>query len=755
MRRRLGHLGIKAKCLMAIFVVFILFSSLSAFALHAYRMRELRASAEPSSPTLSSSVMGPSISYPLRLQDLGYIFAAGLIPAVAVALLVLDKSVASRLRTITRVANTMRYGELGREIEVEGRDEISQLVRSLNRAFGELRRGQETVLRKISSLRQFNELLIRERHSNDGVMVMDKGGKISYASGKSLELLGYTPEELLDRPLSSFLAPGSPGGIVDLLSSPQQADRTRRQEVVLVDRAETLIPARITSTNLFRQGELAGALLVVADLRKQDELVDNLKGMQSRLRRSSIELSKKLWELSVVKEVVHTLQTTLSLDQVLRIILTGVTAEQGLGFNRAFLLLLDEKTRCLEGKLAVGPSDPHEASRIWEGLRGQSHSLHKLLEMHRDASGQFDPGVNQIVKKMKFNLAPESGIVARSVLEGKNFNITEGNESTPVDRQLAELLGAEAFVVVPLMARGRPLGAVIADNCFTRRPIEEADVELLETLANHAGFAIERAHLYEQLTRKVQELEQAYKNLKESQDQLLRAERFSAVGKMATRLTHELRNPIVSLGGFVRLMSKGLPQEDSNREYLGIITEEVARLEKLLTEVLEFARPVSPSFEMVSINEVVKKAVLMMQPEIDRMEIAAHMDLQMGLPKIRLDPIQIGQVLLNILRNGLEAMSSGGELFVRTRGLGENIRVEVEDTGVGIPQEHLDKLFSEFFTTKSAGVGLGLAMAYQTIQNHRGTISVRSQEGKGSSFFIDLPVDPEEPQERAPEMETA
>ena len=361
--------------------------------------------------------------------------------------------------------------------------------------------------------------------------------------------------------------------------------------------------------------------------------------------------------------------------------------------------------------------------------------------MHRDASGQLDPKVNEIVKRMRFDLAPNPGIVARSMLEGENFNITSAGKNPLVDNEFLELLGTDAFVVVPLIARGKPLGAVIADNCFTRRPIEEADVDLLETLANHASFAIERARLYGQLMKKVKELEQAYKNLQESQDQLLRAERLSAVGKMATRLAHEIRNPIVSFGGFVRLMSKRLPKEDPNQEYLSIITEEVTRLEKLLTQVLDFARPAGPSFELVDLNEVVQQVMVMMQPEVDNGKIAAHVELQPDLPKIKLDPLQIGQVMMNLIRNGLEAMPSGGDLCVRTHRQEGHVQVEIEDTGVGIPQEHLDELFSEFFTTKSEGVGLGLALAKEIIGNHHGKIWAESEgKGKGSKFIFDIPV---------------
>ncbi len=615
----------------------------------------------------------------------------------------------------------------------------------MNRAQKEIALNRERVVKKISALRQFNELCIREHLGNDGILMVDEEGRVAYADAKSQTLLGLSSVQLLGHPLSAFLAPESTENAAELLSAHRLPEQRNRREVVFLDREEARVPAMVSSTRLYRRGEPVGALLVMVDLRNRKELVQDLKSIQDRLRHSSIQLNKKLWELSVIKEVAHTLQTTLNRDEMLRVILTSVTAEQGLGFNRAFLLLRDEKTARLKGELAVGPSSPREAEWIWEGLRSQSYTLKELLERHRDVSGQFDPGLNEVVRRMDFDVLPGSGIVSRALMEGEKFNITAASQNPLVDRQLLQLLGTEAFALVPLIGRGKPFGAVIADNCFTNRPIDDADVELLEMLANHASLAIERAHLYEQVTQKVRELEEAYRNLKESQDQLLRAEKLSVVGKMATRLAHEMRNPIVSLGGFARLMAKKLPREDPNQEYLSIINEEVTRLEKLLTEVLDFARPVRPTLEVVDLNEVVQKVVVMMQPEIDARRIAAHLDLQPNLPQLSLDPLQIGQVLQNIIQNGLEAMPAGGDLHVRTASLGEHIRVEIQDTGVGIPQEHMGRLFSEFFTTKSAGVGLGLAIAYQTVHNHDGSLGVSSQEGEGSTFFIDLPVTSQKP----------
>jgi len=616
------------------------------------------------------------------------------------------------------------------------------------------------VLRKMKTIRQFNELFVHRRPGNDGVMMVDDEGRITFANGKTAELLGYGTDDLVGRRLSDLLAPESCPKDRPLPFLTSDEEGKRRCDLIFVDRSEARVPAAVTATELYRHGDQCGCLLVLVDLRNRHELVEDLKDVQVRLKQSSLELTRRFWELSVIREVAHTLQTTMNLDEMLRIILTGVTAEEGLGFNRAFLLLIDEgpqerssrgadiagqdppaeTCRKIRGVVAVGPADDEQAHRIWEDMSSHPQSLRELLERHRDDSGRIDPQINRIARQMEFDLCPESSLVARAILESCSFNVSGKNRQTAADPGLLKLLGTEAFAVVPLVARGNPLGAIIADNRFTGRPIGKADVELLETLASHASFAIERARLHERLLEKVSELERAYAELKDSHDQLVRAERLSAVGKMATRLSHELRNPIVSIGGFARLVAKNLPSDDPNQEHLKIIIEEVTRVETMMTEVLDFVRPREPAFRSCDLNGLVRRVVATLQPTIESEQIDVRLGLDPELPQAEIDPLQISQVLVNLMRNGLEAMESGGILWVRTGPSETGVRIEVQDTGTGIAPEQQGRLFDEFFTTKAAGVGLGLVIAHQTVHQHGGSIELRSRPGQGATFCVHLPI---------------
>jgi PAS domain S-box-containing protein len=612
----------------------------------------------------------------------------------------------------------------------------------------------------MKTIRQFNELFVRRRPGNDGILMVDDEGQITFANGKTAELLGYGSDDLIGRRLADLLAPEcrTEGEPLPLLASGEESKR--RCDLIFMDSSEARVPAAVTSTGLYRHGDQVGCLLVLVDLRNRHELVEDLKDVQVRLKQSSLELTRRFWELSVIREVAHTLQTTMNLNEMLRVILTGVTAEEGLGFNRAFLLLIDDgpeegggighgaaerdaaagTCQRIRGVLAVGPANDEQAHRIWEDMSSHPQSLRELLERHRDDSGRIDPEINEIVRQMEFDLCPESSLAARAILESRSFNVTGPDEHAAVDPHLLDLLGTESFAVVPLVARGRALGAIIADNRFTGRSIGKADVELLETLASHASFAIERARLHERLLEKVSELEKAYAELQDSHQQLLRAERLSAVGKMATRLSHELRNPIVSIGGFARLVAKNLPAEDPNQEHIQVIIDEVTRVETMMSEVLDFVRPKQPTFRPCDLNELVRRVAATLQPSIESGRIEVKLDLDPALPRAEVDPLQISQVLVNLMRNGLEAMDTGGTLRIRTGPCETGVRIEVEDTGTGIPPEYQDRLFDEFFTTKAAGVGLGLVIAHQTVHHHGGSIELRSRPGQGATFCVHLPV---------------
>jgi signal transduction histidine kinase len=282
---------------------------------------------------------------------------------------------------------------------------------------------------------------------------------------------------------------------------------------------------------------------------------------------------------------------------------------------------------------------------------------------------------------------------------------------------------------------------LLADNFINREVITDEDVERLRAFANHASLAIENSNLYKTLEEKLQELSSAYHELQANRDKLIRYERLSAVGELAAKVTHEIRNPMVAIGGFARrLLKKDLEGEELNRNYLRIIIEEISNLENILTDILYFAKPAEPKCDLADCNAIIANILEVLAVELEENKISVECRPAAALPLICIDQNQIRRVIINIIRNAIQAMPDGGHITITTRREDPWLTVEIADTGVGVADGHIDKLFDAFFSSKSTGSGLGLTVSAQIINNHGGTIEVMRGAPKGTVFVVKLPL---------------
>ncbi len=238
--------------------------------------------------------------------------------------------------------------------------------------------------------------------------------------------------------------------------------------------------------------------------------------------------------------------------------------------------------------------------------------------------------------------------------------------------------------------------------------------------------------LRQKVARKTAELESAQKKL-------LHAERLTAVGQGVVRVSHEIKNPLMVIGGFARQVARKIQGDDPSVKKLNLIVEEVQRLEKLLTEVRDFTRVREPALQEGDINRVVQAVADLMESTLSSAGIKLELQLGPDPGLSRFDPDQIKQVLINLVKNAMEATPQGGRITIRTRGERQGIVVEVKDTGLGITPEHLNEIFNPFFTTKEKGTGLGLAVSLKILNDHNGELQVSSQVGQGSVFTVRLP----------------
>ncbi|MBM4299988.1 MAG: GHKL domain-containing protein [Deltaproteobacteria bacterium] len=227
--------------------------------------------------------------------------------------------------------------------------------------------------------------------------------------------------------------------------------------------------------------------------------------------------------------------------------------------------------------------------------------------------------------------------------------------------------------------------------------------------------------------------------LMESQERLLHSERFAAVGEAAAYVSHEIKNPLMVIGGMANQVERRLTEDPAAQEKLRIIQNEVQRLESFLGELRDFLRPAPPSRKTIDLNQVIKDVEALMGDFIQEKGILLEERLEPNLPPVEADPNQIEQVLLNLLKNALEATESKGKILLSSGTRDGQVWFAVQDTGKGMGEDVLEKIFHPFFTTKHKGTGLGLAVINKIITDHHGTITVDSVAGSGSTFTVRLP----------------
>jgi signal transduction histidine kinase len=227
--------------------------------------------------------------------------------------------------------------------------------------------------------------------------------------------------------------------------------------------------------------------------------------------------------------------------------------------------------------------------------------------------------------------------------------------------------------------------------------------------------------------------------LLESHDRLVQSERFAAVGEAAAYVSHEIKNPLMVIGGLARQVERSVEDEPNVKQKLQIIQNEVQRLESFLGDLRDFTRPAVPTKQEVNINDIIQEvdALMAEQAKSQGVNLVEHLD--PDLPPLQADPNQMKQVLLNLVKNALEALDSGGQVILSSGAEDHQVWFTVQDTGGGMPPEVLEKIFNPFFTTKEKGTGLGLAVIHKIITDHHGDIAVSSSPDQGTTIRVVLP----------------
>ncbi|MGE3152993.1 MAG: ATP-binding protein [Nitrospiraceae bacterium] len=307
--------------------------------------------------------------------------------------------------------------------------------------------------------------------------------------------------------------------------------------------------------------------------------------------------------------------------------------------------------------------------------------------------------------------------------------------TTPTLLDTMELLAAE--ICVPLINKERLVGFCNLGTKESQRSYSDHDLSLLMTLGQHAAIALDNSLLYEAL--------------KHSQTLMRRTDRLRSLETIAGGFAHEIRNPLTSIKTFIQLVPDRRDDQDFVEKFSEIVVEDVRRIERLIQEILDYARYMEPKLTEENLNDIVASCLYFIQVKASAKSIRIERDFASDLPLVTLDRQQIKQVLLNLFINAMDAMAQqGGCLSVKTHLLRKPhhaswIQIEITDTGKGIAPENLDHIFDPFFTTKHAsgeheGTGLGLTIVHQIVHEHCGHIEVKSEIGKGTTFLVNLPA---------------
>ncbi len=239
--------------------------------------------------------------------------------------------------------------------------------------------------------------------------------------------------------------------------------------------------------------------------------------------------------------------------------------------------------------------------------------------------------------------------------------------------------------------------------------------------------------MVQQLRESREEIERLHRT------QMSRAEHLSTLGEMAAGLAHEIRNPLAGIAGVMEIVGRDLPANSAAISVLGEVRHEVLHINKIVSELLEIARPRPPVFQLGNLVSVAEHASLFARDQASARKVTLEVIGNDALPELEFDSGQIHQVLLNLVLNAVQACSAGGSVRVEFSSDERNVTVTVTDTGKGIPPAVLPNIFRPFFTTKGNGTGLGLSLARRIVEDHGGRLEATSELDKGSEFTLVLP----------------
>ena len=468
-------------------------------------------------------------------------------------------------------------------------------------------------------------------------------------------------------------------------------------------------------------------------------LVGEVLHQKAQLTSLASFLNSKSREIRFLHELGSVLQTSMELDEVLSVALTAITAGQGFGMNRAFLLLVDREAGMLRGHLGIGPRDFDEAWRIWSEIDQRGANLEAMAhDLQRSKLSSEKAKFHDLLQELSVPLSDNDHLFNRALQERKPYLIENAYDNPLVNRRVADLLGVDSFLVVPLISVYRRIGILLADNFVTRKPISPHDLQSIETFAFPVAFAIERASLYERVQEQVDKLTLANAKLKEQQELILKMEKMALIGRITSSIAHSIRNPLMIIGGFARSLLKSAADNDPKREYLDTIVREARQLEDALEEVLNYSDSLYPVVDQWNINQLVENVSGELAPVLEQRQISLELALAAQVPEVCIDYKKIAYCVRTVMGNAGENIPGVTAIRLATYADQDAVYIEVSDNGDPLTPDERDSIGTPFAATQELGSGLGLPLCKTILERYGHGFQIETPAEGGTRYTLRL-----------------
>ena len=470
-----------------------------------------------------------------------------------------------------------------------------------------------------------------------------------------------------------------------------------------------------------------------------------LSKINEELNKANEKNTRNMNRLSALYDISNILLERSKTEDILFILLTIATIGDVFAFNRAFAFLYDKEFNVFRGRMCIAPKDASDAGNIWNKMKTMDkYGLREKLMLsfeRSDLEGSWD--LNQ---KFLNTVIPnnEQCQLFSYIFENKesiNVKSVEDKWAEQI-RSYTDIFGYNPFAIIPIMDANNCMGMMVVDNIYNNVPITDDDLEYLKMFGRQAAVALEYSHLYN-------EIEKSHNDLKAAQKSLFDIKSLAMIGEMSSSMAHNLRNFVVPISGFANRLVK-VSSDEKTSEYAKIIVEEINKLENYIQRNLTFAKSINLVPETVKVDDIIKYINILAKEYIKKSgkKIKFYAVNATKENSVRWDYNRMNDVIINLIINAIDAIEDEKDAIISAT-FSDNsykesmIDIIVENTNSYIEEDIIKKLFTPFFTTKSHGIGIGLAVSKRIIEAHGGSIAVKSVSGnfKATTFIITMPVE--------------